>query len=122
MALKTKSIQVPSESTDGIRICIMRKPKNHTNFDFWMPALAPSLPLLDAYHAGTITWQEYEKRFQRELEECMKPAITLLCDLSNHYDITIVCWELSPENCHRRLVAEACFHQSPELQLTTVIS
>lgn len=121
MALQTKSIQAHSEPTDGIRICIMRKPKNHTNFDFWMPALAPSLALLDAYHAGTITWQQYEERFWQELEQYMKPAIALLSDLSGHYDITLLCWELTPENCHRRLIAEACMNHSPELRLTTVI-
>lgn len=122
MVLQTKSIQAHSEPTDGIRICIMRKPKNHTNFDFWMPALAPSLALLDAYHANAITWQQYEDHFRQELEEYMKPAIALLCDLSRQYDITILCWELTPENCHRRLIAEACINQAPELALTTVIS
>lgn len=53
MALYTKSAQLPASEHDGIRICIMRKPGSTVQWDIWMPTLAPSLALLDAYHAQT---------------------------------------------------------------------
>ena len=67
MALYTKSIQEKKQKSDGIRICVMRRPDKNEDFDIWMPILAPSHKLLDDSHAKKIEWGEYVERFTKEV-------------------------------------------------------
>ncbi|WP_353932920.1 DUF488 domain-containing protein [Okeanomitos corallinicola TIOX110] len=65
--------------------------------------LAPTKDILDAYKKKEITWDVYEERFnllisQRQIEK--KVSIDMI-DKS-----CLLCSELKPHNCHRRLVAE----------------
>jgi len=108
MALYTKSIQEKPSKKDGIRICIMRRPDSWAIYDIWMPILAPSHKLLDDAHAKKIDWDGFEKRFKKEVIIGQKKFLNLLIEISLKNTITIVCWEKTPEHCHRRLVAEAC--------------
>lgn len=118
MALFTKSAQLPREAHDGIRVCIMRKPKPTIAWDIWMPTLAPSLELLETYHAHEISWQIYEERFHQEVIVGMRHYLELLVDMSRNHTITILCWEDTPVQCHRRLVAESCQKIAPDLAIT----
>lgn len=117
MALRTKSIQKPKAKNDGIRICIMRRPGPDANFDIWMPTLAPSHELLNAYHEGRVTWAIYEKRFMKEVISKNSKYIKLLCELSQKHDVTLLCWEDTPARCHRRLVTQACQRVNPHLSV-----
>ncbi|MTJ07004.1 DUF488 family protein [Anabaena sp. UHCC 0204] len=65
--------------------------------------LAPTKDILDAYKKKEITWDSYEQKFnqlisQRQIEK--KLSIDII-DKS-----CLLCSELKPHNCHRRLVAE----------------
>jgi len=65
--------------------------------------LAPTKDILDAYKKKDITWDSYEQKFnqlitQRQIER--KLSIDII-DKS-----CLLCSELKPHNCHRRLVAE----------------
>ncbi len=65
--------------------------------------LAPTQDILDAYKKKQITWDVYEEKFnllisQRQIEK--KLSIDII-DKS-----CLLCSELKPHNCHRRLVAE----------------
>ena len=65
--------------------------------------LAPTKDILDAYKKKEITWDSYEQKFnqlmtQRQIER--KLSIDMI-DKS-----CLLCSELKPHNCHRRLVAE----------------
>ncbi|MEA5578029.1 DUF488 domain-containing protein [Anabaena sp. UHCC 0451] len=65
--------------------------------------LAPTQDILDAYKKKQITWDVYEEKFnhlisQRQIEN--KLSIDII-DKS-----CLLCSELKPHNCHRRLVAE----------------
>jgi uncharacterized protein (DUF488 family) len=65
--------------------------------------LAPTKDILDAYKKKEITWDSYEQKFnqlitQRKIES--KLSIDII-DKS-----CLLCSELKPHNCHRRLVAE----------------
>ena len=64
--LYTKSIQAPKESTDGIRVSIMRKPRG--DYDMLIPGLAPSDLILQAYHENEIDWDEYARQFLLEMD------------------------------------------------------
>jgi uncharacterized protein (DUF488 family) len=65
--------------------------------------LAPTKDILDAYKKKEMTWDSYEQKFnqlitQRKIES--KLSIDII-DKS-----CLLCSELKPHNCHRRLVAE----------------
>lgn len=67
------------------------------------PNLAPTEEILKGYKKGVITWREYEDRFNqllaaRHIERYFTPET-----LS---DVCFLCSEDTPEQCHRRLVAE----------------
>ncbi len=68
-----------------------------------MPDLAPTKEILDAYKKKEIGWDEYVKHFcklmaERRIENKIKAE-----ELNN---ACLLCSEPTPEQCHRRLVAE----------------
>ena len=69
----------------------------------YLPILAPTKEMLDAYKKKHIGWKEYEHRFidlmaERQIEDRINPQ-TL-------EDACLLCSEDEPHYCHRRLVAE----------------
>ena len=66
---------------------------------------APSERLLDAYKKRYITWEDYEEAFAA-LMACRDIDNYIADNYSKEENICLLCTEVSPENCHRRLVAE----------------
>jgi len=68
-----------------------------------LPELAPTQAMLDGYKKNHGNWPEYEEKFiglmtERKVEDTVaREAIDGGC---------LLCSEATPENCHRRLVAE----------------
>ncbi len=108
MSLYTKSAQLPPQKKDGIRICIMRRPGDEIQWDIWIPHLAPSHQLLTDYHQGKVDWDGFCVQFQKEVIKDKKEYLQVVIDLAKLHDITLICWEETPERCHRRLIAEEC--------------
>lgn len=114
--LKTKSIQKRTAKKDGIRICIMRRVKPHFKYDIWMPTLSPSTELLKDYHEEKVNWETYEKLFSKEVFEGNKEYIEIVGEMAQKHDITLLCWEETPQMCHRRLVAEEILRKFPKIK------
>ncbi len=114
--LKTKSIQKRAFQTDGIRICTMRRIKPEFVFDIWIPLLSPSTQLLESYHANTVSWEEFENLLHKELFPKQDAILTMIADLSNKTTVTLLCWEKTPEKCHRRLLAEEILTRFPDME------
>ncbi len=78
-------------------ICDCRYDHN-TNF-------APTKEILQGYKKGEITWAEYEERYtalllrRKAIEEFER-------SYSSYSRVLLLCSEPTPENCHRRLLAE----------------
>lgn len=117
MVLFTKSVQEKTNKSDGVRICIMRRPGEDVEYDAWMPVLAPSHQLLTDIHTKRITKPEYNRRFHEEVIVGQKKFIKFLAEIADKQDVTILCWEETPEHCHRKLVAEACQEINPNLKV-----
>ncbi|MBR3782955.1 MAG: DUF488 domain-containing protein [Bacteroidales bacterium] len=72
---------------------------------------APTKELLDRWHKGDVTWSDYEKHYTAMLNER---------NILKKYGIKIfdracfLCSEDTPENCHRRLLAEYLKKHSTE--------
>ena len=117
MPIQGKSIHEPEDISDGIRIYVMRRIKSDFDFDVWLPALAPSDALLDAYNAKEITWEEHTKEFSREILDSQPktPFFEMLRSLCSTYTVTLLCHETENEKCHRRLLVnvQALGRQTP---------
>lgn len=75
----------------------------------WYLSLAPSKELLNDYKYKGLTWEEYTKRYLKEIKESemSQTSFNNICNrLLNGYDITIYCYEKPTDNCHRFLLAE----------------
>ena len=67
---------------------------------------APTKDILDNYKKGKISWVEYEKKYNALLEERnIKELFPKKVDIEKE-TVCILCSEDTPENCHRRLLAE----------------
>ena len=68
-----------------------------------VPIMAPTKELLSGYKNGSISWPQYETRFneliaKRKIERHINPNdLHMAC---------LLCAEAKPDNCHRRLIAE----------------
>ena len=69
----------------------------------YKPELAPTKELLDGYKKKQISWQEYEKIYNKILLD--RNILNLLTkdELNNS---VFLCSEPTPTHCHRRLLAE----------------
>lgn len=67
------------------------------------PLLAPTKPILDTYKDETISWPEYQKQFNALLKERRAHELVGASEL---HRACLLCSEDTPDNCHRRLVAE----------------
>lgn len=104
--IKTKSILAKKGEDEGIRICVMRFVKKFYNYDEWLISLAPSIKLLNDYRNNKIDWNEYKKRYIKEMESKNELISELKKRSDNGEIITLLCWEKSDEFCHRKLLKE----------------
>jgi len=68
------------------------------------PQLAPTQEILDAFKKEKGGWEDYERSFlellqEREVEKVIPPCLF-------EVPTALLCSELRPDNCHRRLAAE----------------
>lgn len=69
------------------------------------PLLAPNQEILDAFKKrGAMPWEEYESRFLALMRE--RKIESELDRAAFEQRTVLLCSEATPENCHRRLVAE----------------
>lgn len=82
--------------------------------------LAPSKNILNDYKKKKITWSQYEKNFYDLLDHR-----NIKDTLSNYLEkemgaVCLLCSESTPENCHRRLVAEYIKEALPDLEIEII--
>lgn len=65
----------------------------------------PSEKILVRYKKGIINWDDYEKEFA-ELMAYRDIDVYIADHYADEENYCLLCTEVSPENCHRRLVAE----------------
>ncbi len=80
-----------------------------------MPDLAPSKELFARWKKGTMSFPDFEKEFQALIKK--RASIENLDQSLLKNNCCLLCFELSPEHCHRRLVAELMKKKWPGLQI-----
>lgn len=74
---------------------------------------APTKELLSDYQKGKVTWPEYEEVFDLIMER--RGAYKKFLERFSQFDrVCLLCSEPTPEQCHRRLVAEKIQSYSPD--------
>ncbi|MDD6941416.1 MAG: DUF488 domain-containing protein [Bacilli bacterium] len=68
-------------------------------------AFSPTKELLDNYRAKKIIWNEYENIFSEIMDKRHLSEIFKKLYMSKQ-NVCLLCTEPTPEQCHRRLVAE----------------
>ena len=112
--LKNKSILLPKDSEDGVRVCVMNSIHPEYEFDMWLPCLAPSRELVEKYVINeTISWEEFEVEYVKEQKESASAsealkALKYLIEVAGEAgkDVTLLCFEEEIEKCHRKLIVE----------------
>lgn len=67
---------------------------------------APTKELLDSYRDKNINWLEYEKEFNKIIED--RRIVDIFQDnyFKNYERVCLLCSESEADKCHRRLIAE----------------
>ena len=127
--LKTKSIILPREESDGTRISIMSRhtlndgvtphPKIiSSSYDEWLSSLSPPAKLVGDYYKRGLPWEQFEQRYLEHIRQPeIKNEFQKLAEKSLDSVITLLCIEESPKYCHRRILAEECKRYEPSLIL-----
>ncbi len=80
-----------------------------------LPELAPTREILDGYRGGG-SWADYERQFQALMDERDIPT-ALDRESFERLPSCLLCSEATPEQCHRRLVAERIQAHWPEVEI-----
>jgi uncharacterized protein YeaO (DUF488 family) len=68
--------------------------------------LSPSWKLLNDYKTGKIDWEEYARRFIREMDKPEAQAkLQRIRELAKTKDVRLICYEKNPP-CHRFILLE----------------
>ena len=127
MALYTSCIY--HQNHPGRRISVMSK---HTladgrtpdpriteqSYDEWLRILAPPLRLVGDYYQRGLSWEQFATHYRAYLQwEDVNEKVAELSHRALTGDITLLCVEEEPEKCHRRLLAQECKRERPELSV-----
>ena len=80
------------------------------------PALSPTKDILDDYKKGIIAWDNYSEKFLRLMQQ--RGIVESFARKYGAYGrVCLLCSELSPAHCHRRLVAESLNSKNPTWEI-----
>ncbi len=79
---------------------------------------APSKELLSRYRNKEMTWLEYETEYLNLLD---MRKIAQKTDIEKLHENCLLCSEHTPEQCHRRLLAEYLKHVKGEIEIIHLI-
>lgn len=113
--IRTASFSRTKKRDNEMALMVVRSPQmgtmrfiKHTEGWSWVPQMAPSLALLNAWRGGAIgNWEEYTKRYRVEMAQGKAwELITRLRKYAKEHDVVLVCY--CPDNvpCHRNILKE----------------
>jgi uncharacterized protein YeaO (DUF488 family) len=105
--LKLKRVYDPPESSDGRRLLVMRlwpRGIRRDRIDEWIRDLAPSRELLTAFKHEGLSWDEYVRRYWKEIRP---EALDDLRRRARRETITLLCACEDENHCHRGLLRDA---------------
>lgn len=105
-----KNVFDPADpAADGLRVLATRfwpRGVKKDAADLYLPDLAPSKALVQAFKAGDMTWPEFKRRYKAEMRGQTSLLRTLRWLDRRGDDITLLCACDAPERCHRSILAD----------------
>lgn len=89
------------------------------DIDGWLRNLAPGKELLNDYKYKGISWDEYTKKYLREINNSKASQLSIkqiINMINNGKNIYLICYEKSTDNCHRHLLAEILKEKGYEVE------
>ena len=88
---------------------VMRKPPEYVQFDQIQdcPALAPSAEILQELKTCQITWDEYKRKYLKELQNPVaQELMKFIAHKAKERDVYFVCGCEGEDRCHRFLLMD----------------
>lgn len=94
MTIKLKRVYDKPEAGDGVRILVERLwprglSKEEATVDIWLKDIAPSAGLRKWYSHEPAKWEEFRRRYYRELDQ-NRDAVKELLEITEGKDVTFV--------------------------------
>lgn len=107
MKINTKRIYEPASPSDGYRVLVDRLwprglTKEAAHIDEWLKDVAPSNELRKWFHHDMENWEEFEKRYKKELEG--SKALEGLRALVSENEVTTLLFAAKTEDRNQALV------------------
>lgn len=84
-------------------------------FDFWLPALAPSPPILEQVREGHMNHLEFARQYRDEmLERGCQRKIAFLAKLSVRCSVSLGCGCEEKQPCHHRVLRQMILDQTTQ--------
>ena len=116
LRIHTYRIGSPRKKGEGLRIGTVRLlprgvPKREYAkrdlFDVWLPLVAPSRELLNAYNSGKKTVDQLFRAYRAEMKQpAARHTIELLAAVARETPIAIGCYCEDESHCHRKALLE----------------
>jgi uncharacterized protein YeaO (DUF488 family) len=118
MSIFVVQLGTPRRPGEGLRLGTVRRPPRGVPksdfarldyYDVWFPNLSPSAELvreaLQAKHQRA--WAAFSRKFRREMSAPDRSReLDLLAALSHHANLSLGCYCLDPNRCHRSVLRE----------------
>ena len=78
---------------------------------------APTAEILTDWKKKRITWPEYEQRYHALMTEKNSVRDFMTRYYGVYESVCLLCSEVSPEHCHRRLLAEMLHEQKNDIEV-----
>jgi uncharacterized protein YeaO (DUF488 family) len=115
MAIRIVRLGTPKQRGEGLRLGTVRRPPRGVRrdryaaedwFDVWLPSLAPSAPLMAAYHRNDgMTWERFAARYESEMARAENSRLLdVLAAFSHAANFSVGCYCEDERRCHRGIL------------------
>jgi uncharacterized protein YeaO (DUF488 family) len=106
--IRVKRIYEPAEEKDGFRILVDRLwprgvSKERAKVDLWLKDIAPSDELRKWFHHEQADWQEFQSRYEKELQ-AKKELLSKIKDLESEKQIVTLLYSARDELHNQAIV------------------
>lgn len=128
MAIRIVRLGTPRAPNEGLRLGTVRRPPRGVKkedfarrdyYDLWLPALAPSQPLVSRAMSQPWTlarWKKFARQYRAEMNRPEpKQMIELLARLSHEVSFSVGCYCEREERCHRSVLTELLREQGAKI-------
>lgn len=128
MAIRVVRLGTPRAPGEGLRLGTVRRPPRGVKkedfakrdyYDLWLPALAPSQPMVSkalSQPRSDERWAKWVKDYRAEMSRPVpRQLITLLAEMSRHAAFSVGCYCERGERCHRSVLKKLLEEQGAEI-------